>query len=55
MINDAITDCYLTGSANLIAELIEEMHSWPDLNPDVLATLMEFPDTIMELTNVWPW
>ncbi len=55
MINDAITDFCLTGNANLVAELIDEMHSWPDINPDVLAALLEFPDTVMELTHLWPW
>ncbi|MGB7552632.1 MAG: hypothetical protein WBM15_13870 [Chromatiaceae bacterium] len=55
MIDDDFPDLYLSGSADLIAEAIEEMHGWPDLNPDVLAALMELPDTLVELTNAWPW
>jgi len=55
MTDDAFPDLYLSGSADLIAEAIEEMHGWPDLNPDVLAALMELPDTLVELTNAWPW
>ncbi len=31
MIDDDFPDLYLSGSADLIAEAIEEMHGWPDL------------------------
>jgi hypothetical protein len=55
MLNDVLSDLYLSADADLIAEAIEEMHAWPDINPDVLATLMEMPDRLVDLTKVWPW
>jgi hypothetical protein len=48
-------DIYLTGNTNLIAELTEEILGWPDLDPDFLADLIESPDTVMEMSKVWPW